>query len=97
MSNKKSSTAINNEHCFCKYPQWIRKKNILTEKIPFNTPFVEKGEDIIRMTLYSFHRPFEALQADIAYISFLAKSAVDTKFCLLFIDLFTSKIYTCPI
>ena len=50
-----------------------KKKNILTEKIPFNTPFVEKGEDIIRMTLYSFHRPFEALQADIAYISFLAK------------------------
>ena len=72
----------------------LENKNILTEKIPFNNPFVKKGEDIIRMTLYSFHRLFEALQTDIAYISFLAKSAVDPKLCLLFIDLFTSKIYT---
>ena len=48
------------------------------------------------MTLYSFSRPFEALQADIAYISFLARSAVDPKFCLLFVDLFTSKIYLHP-
>ena len=72
----------------------LENKNILTEKIPFNTPFVERGEDIIRMTLYSFHRPFEALQADIAYSSFSAKSAVDPKFCLLFIELFISKIYT---
>ena len=46
------------------------------------------------MTLYSFNRPFQALQADIAYISFLARPAVDTKFFLLFVDLFTSKIYT---
>ena len=48
------------------------------------------------MTLISFSRPFEALQADIAYISFLARSAVDPKFCLLFVDLFTSKIYLYP-
>ena len=46
------------------------------------------------MTLFSSHRPFEALQADIVYISFLARSAVDPKFCLL--DLFTSKIYAYP-
>ena len=48
------------------------------------------------MPLYSFSRPFEALQVDIVYISFLARSAVNPKFCLLFIDLFTSKIYTYP-
>ena len=48
------------------------------------------------MTLYSFSRTFEALQADIAYIDFLARSAVDPKFCLLFADLFTSQIYTYP-
>ena len=48
------------------------------------------------MPLYSFSRPFEALHADIVYISFLARSAVNPKFCLLFIDLFTSKIYTYP-
>ena len=46
--------------------------------------------------LYSFSGPFQALQVDIAYISFLARSAVDPKFCLLFVQLVTSKIYTYP-
>ena len=64
------------------------------EMLPLNTPFVEKKQDIICTTLYSFSRPFEALQADIAYISFVARSVVDQKFCLLFADLFTSRIYT---
>ena len=36
------------------------------------------------------------LQADIADIRFLAKSAVDPKYCLLFVNLFTSKIYVYP-
>ena len=44
--------------------------------------FIEKRSDIDRSTLYSFDGPFQLLQADIAYISFLAKSAVDPKFCL---------------
>ena len=48
------------------------------------------------MILCSFSGPFQALQADIAYISFLARAAVDAKFCLLFADLLTSKLYTYP-
>ena len=47
--------------------------------------------------LYSFNGHSQALQADITYISLLARSAVDPKFCLFFVDLFTSKIYTYPI
>ena len=74
----------------------LENKKLLPEKVPLNTPFVEKKQDIIRTTSCSFSRPFEALQADIAYISFLARSAVDPKFCLLFVDLFTSKIDTYP-
>ena len=58
--------------------------------------FIEKRSHIDRSTLYSFDGPFQLLQADIAYVSFLAKSAIDPKFCLLFVDLFTSKIYTFP-
>ena len=57
---------------------------------------LSKKKKNIGTTLYSFSRPFEALQADIAYIRFLARSAVNQKFCL-FLDLFTSKIYTYPI
>ena len=73
----------------------LEDKKFLPEKLPLITPFVEKTkENIIHTALYSFHRPFKALQADIAYISFLARLAVDPKFCVLFVDLFTSKLYT---
>ena len=73
-----------------------RKKNIINEKPPLNTPFVEKQADVDRLTLYSFGGHFEALQADIADIRFLGKSAANPKYCLLFVDLFTSMIYTYP-
>ena len=36
------------------------------------------------------------LHADIADLRFLAKSAADPKYCLLLVDLFTSKIYVYP-
>ena len=75
----------------------LENNKILLEKVPLIAPFVEKKQNIIRTMLYSFNRPFEALQSDIAYISFLARSAVDPKFSLLFVDFLTSKIYTYPI
>ena len=62
--------------------------------VPSYTPFVEQKKNIDRSTLYRFKSPFELLHADIAYINFLAKSAVHPKHYLLFVDLFTSKIYT---
>ena len=54
-------------------------KKILPEKVPVNAQFVEKSQNIIRTTLYIFSRPFKALQTDIAYIGFLARSAVNKK------------------
>ena len=72
--------------------------NIQAEEvvIPTYVPFVEKRSDIDRSTLYSFNRPFELLHADIAGIRFFAKSAADSHYCLLFVDLFTQKVYTFP-
>ena len=64
--------------------------------IPTYVPFVEKREDIDRSTLYSFSGPFELLHGDIADIRFFAKSAADPHYRLLFVDLFTQKIYTFP-
>ena len=62
---------------------------------PSDTPFVEQKNDIKRSTMYSFKGSFEILHGDIAYIIFyLAKSAVDLNYCLLLLDLFTSKLYT---
>ena len=73
-----------------------KANNIINEKSPRNTPSTEKREDVDKSTLYSFSGPFDALRADIADIRFLGKSAPDPKYCLLFVDLFTSMIYTYP-
>ena len=62
--------------------------------LPLTTPFIHKKKDTDRSTLYGFREPFELLHADIADLRFLAKSAVDPKYCLLIVDLFTSKRYT---
>ena len=58
--------------------------------------FVNKRININHSTLYSICKPFELLHADIADLRFLAKSAVDPKYCLLIVDLFTSEIYVYP-
>ena len=73
-----------------------KKTNIINEKPPLNTSFAENREDVDRSTLYSFSSHFEVLQADIAYIRFLGKSAADPKIFLLFVDFFTSMINTYP-
>ena len=66
------------------------------DKIPSKTPFVEKKGDIDRSTLYSVEKPFKRAHADIADLRFFAKSAVDPKYALLAVDLFTSKTYVYP-
>ena len=84
------------------YNELEAKNNLYINKnsefnLPLFTPFVEQIKNIDRPPLYSFKGPFELLHADIADIRFLANSEVDPKYCLLFLDLFTSKIYTYPI
>ena len=59
-------------------------------------PFVNKRSNIDHSTLYSISKPFELLHADIADIRFLEKSAVDPKYCLLKVDLFSLNIYVYP-
>ena len=59
-------------------------------------PFFNKRSNIDYSALYSIGKPFELLHVDIADLRFLAKSTVDPKYCLLIVDLFTSKIYVYP-
>ena len=61
--------------------------------IPVETTFVEKIDDIDRSTLYSFDCPFQLSHADVGNLEILGKSATDPKFCLLFVEVFTSKVY----
>ena len=72
----------------------LEKKIFQSQKHCLLEPRLLKKKNIIRTTLSSSSGPFQALQADIAYVSFLARSAVDPTFCPLFVDFFTSKIYT---
>ena len=64
--------------------------------IPIKTMFVEKKDDIDRSTLYSLDGPFQFLHADVGNLEFLGKSATNPKYCLLFINLFTSKVNVYP-
>ena len=66
------------------------------DNLPFVTLFVNKRSNIDHSTLYNISKPFELLHADITDLRFLAKSAVDPKYCHLIVDLFTSKIYVYP-
>ena len=62
-------------------------------RISFYVPFVEQRKDIDRSSaLYSIKAPFELVHADIAEIRFFSKSAVDLKYSLLAVDLFTSNV-----
>ena len=58
--------------------------------------FLNKRSNIDHSTLYGIIKPFELLHADITDLRFLARSTVDPKYCLLTVDLFTSKIYVYP-
>ena len=61
--------------------------------VPIKATFVEKKDDIDRSTLYSFNAPFQLLHADVGNLDLLGRSAADPRYCLLFVDLFTSKVY----
>ena len=64
--------------------------------MPATTPFYDFKSNVEHSTLYSVGTPFELFHADIADTRFLAKSAVDPKYCLLLVDLFSSKVYIYP-
>ena len=68
--------------------------NVIEPKVPFYTPFVEQRKDIDRsLALYTVNGPLQFFHADLAYLQFFAKSAVDPKYALLCVDLFSSKVY----
>ena len=73
------------------------KKDLFKQKdgysIPIKAEFIKKSDDIDRSTLFSIQAPFDLLHPDIGGLCFLGKSAADPKYCLLLVDLFTSKIY----
>ena len=92
--NKAKKSTYDKDKVFVNlYNELEDKKFYQNNNLPLVTPFVNKRSNIDHSTLYSIDKPFELLHADIADLRFLAKSAVNPKYCLLIVDLFTSKIY----
>ena len=54
---------------------------------------LKKKDDIDRSALYSFDGPLQLLHADVGNLEILGKSATSPKYCFLFVELFTSKVY----
>ena len=75
----------------------IYDNNEEKEGIPFYTHFIEQKQDIDRLsTLYSINGHMQFFHAGVADIRFFSKSAVDPKYALLCVDLFSSKVYVYP-
>ena len=95
--NKATKSVYEKDKVFVNLYNQLEDKNFYqNNNLPLVTPFVNKKSNVDHLTLYSIGKPFELLHADIADTRFLAKSAVDPKYCLLLVDLFTSKIYIYP-
>ena len=99
--NKARKSVYEKDNVFYKLYNEIENRDTIFDeedkKIPFCTSFIEQKKDNDRSsTLYSIKAPFELFHADIANIKFLSKSAVDPHYCLLCVDLFSSKICTYP-
>ena len=92
--NKATKLVYEKDKVFVNLYNQLEDKNFYqNNNLPLVTPFVNKKSNVDHSTLYSIGKPFELLHADIADTRFLAKSAVDPKYCLLLVHLFTSKIY----
>ena len=61
--------------------------------VPIKAEYVQKSDGIDCSTLHSIYAPFDLLHADVGDLHFLGKSAANSKYCLLLVDLFTSKVY----
>ena len=92
--NKARKSIYDKDKVFVNLYNQLEDKNFYQNNdLSLVTPFVNKRSNIDHSTLYSISKPFDLLHADIADLRWLTKSAVDPKYCLLVVDLVTSKIY----
>ena len=95
--NKGRKSSYKKDKVFYNLFKNVEDKNIIynenENRVPFYTPFIPQKKHIDRSTLYTVNGPLQFFHADVAYLKFLAKSAVDPKYALVCVDLFTSKVY----
>ena len=96
--NKGRKSSYEKDKVFYRIFNLIEDKDVIYDtdkpKLPFYTPFIEQKKDIDRSSsLYTIDGPMQLFHADVAYLQFFSKSAVDPKYALVCVDLFSSKIY----
>ena len=95
--NKGRKSSYEKDKVFYNLLKNVDDKNIIYDenenRVPFYTPFIPHKKNIDRSTLYTVNGPLQFFHADVAFLKFLAKSAVDPKYALVCVDLFTSKVY----
>ena len=98
--NKGRKSSYEKDKVFYKIFSLIEDKDVIYDfdtdkpKLPFYTLFVEQKEDIDRSSsLYTINGPMQFFHADLAYLQLFAKGAVDPKYFLVCVDLFSWKIY----
>ena len=95
--NKGRKSSYEKDKVFYNLLKNVDDKNIIYDenenRVPFYTPFIPQKKKIDRSTLYTVNGPLQFFHADVAFLKFLAKSAVDPKYALVCVDLFTSKVY----
>ena len=101
--NKGRKSSYEKDKVFYKIFNSIEDKDVTYDfndentRLPFYTLFVELKKDIDRsLSLYSIDAPLQFFHADIANLQFFSKSAVDPKYALICVNLFSSKICVYP-
>ena len=99
--NESRKSAYKKDRVFYKIYRDLEDKDVIYDRekarLPFYIPFVEQKKDIDRSSaLYSINAPLQFFNADVADIRFFSKSAIDPKYALLCVDLFSSKMYVYP-
>ena len=95
--NKANKSIYEKDKVFVNLYKQLEDKNCYQKSnLPLVTPFFSQKSNVDHSTLYSISKPFDLVHGDIADTRFLAKSAVDLKYCLLLTDLFSSKVYVYP-
>ena len=66
------------------------------DKTPTRADYIEKRE-IDRSTMCSFDGSFQLFHADVVNLEFLGKNATISKYMLLVVDLYSSKLHVYPL
>ena len=105
MLNKERRSSYKKDKVFYRIFNLIDQKDVIYDdndyenkpRIPFYTPFVKQKKDIDRSSsLYTVDGPLQFFHADVAYLKFFSKLALDPKYALICVDLFSSKVYVYP-